>query len=77
MGSSDQSLLKQAASGDGRALADLLEEHTPTVRRSLAGKIPARLQSVLSVDDLLQQTYIDAFVNINRFDPGGDALFLT
>ncbi len=75
MGSSSQNLLSQAASGDGRALADLLEEHTATVRRGLAGKIPRRWQSVLSLDDVLQQTYIDAFLNISRFDPEGEASF--
>ena len=75
MGSSDDDLLSQAASGDGRALAELLEEHTSVVRQRLAGKIPRRWQSVLSLDDVMQETYTDAFLDIDRFTPEGDGSF--
>ena len=75
MGSSDQDLLGQAAGGNGQALAELLEEHTPSVRRQLMGRIPRRWQALLSVEDVLQQTYTDAFLSIDRFDPEGEASF--
>ena len=77
MTSSDDNLPSRAKSGDGQGLAALLEGHTAGVRKTLAGKIPRRWRSVLSVDDVLQQTYIDAFLNFSRFDPNGDASFST
>ncbi len=74
MASSGDDLLTPASSGDTRALRELLEEHAPVVRRWLAGKIPHRWRSVLSVDDVMQQTFTDAFLDISRFVPvGGDS----
>ena len=77
MGSSGEDLLGEAVRGNGHALAQLLEEHTPAIRGRLTGKIPRRWQSVLSVDDVLQQTYTDAFLYVGRFDPAGKASFST
>ncbi|MCK4341951.1 MAG: sigma-70 family RNA polymerase sigma factor [Phycisphaerae bacterium] len=73
MGSSGQNPLRQTASGERDALRQLLKEHGPGVRRQLAGKIPGRWQAVLSVDDVMQQTYTDVFLNVDRFVPQGDA----
>jgi RNA polymerase sigma factor (sigma-70 family) len=77
VGGSGQNLLDRARSGDGNALAELLEDHTDAVRGGLAGKIPRRWRSLLSVDDVLQQTYIDAFLHIDKFKPDGAASFRT
>ncbi len=60
-------LLSKAIGGDEQALSQLLEEHGPAVRRRLVGAIPRRWQSLLSEDDVLQQTYVDAFRDIGRF----------
>lgn len=60
-------LLSKAIGGDEQALSQLLEEHGPAVRRRLVGAIPKRWQSLLSEDDVLQQTYVDAFRDIGRF----------
>ncbi len=67
MGSSNDDLIEQAVTGDRQALITLLEEHAPRMYRRLAGKIPRRWQAVLSVEDVLQETYTDAFLSINRF----------
>ena len=75
LASSDHDLLTQASSGNTQALKELIEEHAPVVRRWLAGKIPDRWRSVLSVDDVMQQTYTDAFVDIGRFVPVGEDSF--
>jgi RNA polymerase sigma factor (sigma-70 family) len=72
-----QDTLIRAVAGDREALAGLLERHAPAVRERLAGAIPPRWQSTLSIDDALQQTYADAFLDICRFDPGGSASFAT
>ncbi len=75
MGSSDDNLLNQAVGGSRTALGKLLEEHTPVVRGRLAGHIPQRWQAVLSPEDVLQQTYTDAFLHIDRFVPRADGSF--
>ena len=68
-------LLSRAIDGDTDALTQLLEAHGPMLRAFLAGKIPAHLQSVLSEDDVVQQTYADAFLGIGSFVPQGDRSF--
>ncbi len=70
------SLQRRAAEGDRRALEQLLEHHGPLVRQRLHGRIPRRWQAVLSLDDVMQQTYTDAFVDIARFVPNGESSFI-
>ncbi len=76
MTSSTNDLLTRATDGDPDALALLLERHGPPVRKTLEGKISTRWQSVLSEDDVMQQTYADAFQDIGRFVPQGDGSFV-
>lgn len=60
-------------SGDTAALADLLREHAATLRAQLS--IDAKWQSVLDIDDVLQVTYLEAFLRIGSFvDTGPGAL---
>jgi len=68
--------LQRAMAGDAAALTRLLEVHGPTVRGRIAADMPRRWQAVLSVDDVLQQAYTDAFLAIRRFIPHGDGAFL-
>jgi RNA polymerase sigma factor (sigma-70 family) len=72
---SDNHLLNQAASGDRHALVQLLEQHGPPVRRRIEGRIPRRWRSALSADDIMQQTYIDAFVDADRLVANGKGSF--
>jgi RNA polymerase sigma-70 factor (ECF subfamily) len=69
-------LLDRAVAGDGEALAQLLERHALEVRRTVSSHIPQRWQAVLSADDVMQETYVDAFLDIGRFDPRGDGAFV-
>jgi RNA polymerase sigma-70 factor (ECF subfamily) len=71
----DDALLVRAVGGDADALAVLLERYGPQVRRSLDGSIPARFQSLLSMDDVMQQAYAEAFTSIRRFVPRGHGAF--
>lgn len=73
---SESELVTKAIGGDAGALTALLERHGPTVRGRLAADLPRKWQSVLSVDDVLQQAYTDAFLAIGRFVPQGDGAFL-
>lgn len=68
-------ILDRAVAGDGQALAQLLEAHAPALRESIESRIPHRWRTVLSADDVMQETYIDAFMDIGRFDPRGEGAF--
>ena len=39
------------------------------MRSRLAGSIPAKWSSMMSVDDVIQQTYVDAICDFERFAP--------
>jgi len=75
MPADDRPLLRKAALGDADALSALLRKNAPNVRASITGRIPARWQSLISEDDVMQQTFADAFMDIMHFDPEGDGSF--
>jgi len=68
----EDDLLQRAQQGDQRMLAALLERHGPAVRARMRGTIPARWQAIVDLDDVLQQTYTDAFLNIGSFTSRGE-----
>jgi len=68
-------LVNKAIDGDAAALTELLDRHSESVRASLHGQLPARWQSLLSADDVLQETYVDAFLDIRAFRPQGEGAF--
>ena len=59
--------IRAAVSGDADALSELLGEHGPEVERSLS--IAREWRSVLEPADVMQVTYLEAFMEIRRFDP--------
>lgn len=65
--------MRRAVDGDREALTVLLERYGPSVRAKL--EIPARWRSLLAVDDVMQQTYTDAFLCIREFMPREDGSF--
>ena len=73
--SSNSDLIAQAIGGDRDALSALLKSHTPMLRSRLAGRVPPRWRPVLTVDDLLQETYTDAFLGIRDFVAVSEASF--
>lgn len=73
--SDELELLRRACGGDDEALAALLRAAAPAVRRALAGRVPAHLRSLLSEEDVLQQTFADAFLEIDGFVPVGEGAF--
>lgn len=72
----ESDLVTRAVSGDETALMSLLALHGPEVRARISGLLPRKWQSLMSVDDVLQQAYTDAFLAIRRFVPQGDGAFL-
>ncbi len=76
MADSGDELLSRAVSGDQGALTALLEQCGPRVRGRLEGKIAAQWRSALDVDDVMQVTYLEAFLHIERFEPSGMGSFV-
>ncbi len=75
MGSDIAETLTAAIGGDDNALAALLAEFGPQVRARIAGTIPSRWQSVLDADDVLQTTYLEAFLRIRALVDQGPSAF--
>jgi RNA polymerase sigma-70 factor (ECF subfamily) len=72
--SDDEALLTQAVTGDSAALATLLERHGPEVRAQL--RIDPKWTSVVDADDVMQVTYLEAFLQFGRFKPQGIPAFV-
>lgn len=51
---------------DADSLQSLLERHSPNVRRAIEADFPKRLQGLLSPDDVMQETYTDAFLALKN-----------
>lgn len=72
---SEATLLEQAVVGDSDALSALLAQHGGEVRRAITGAIGQQWRSVLDEDDVMQVTYLEAFLKIGSFKPNGIASF--
>jgi RNA polymerase sigma-70 factor, ECF subfamily len=70
-GADEAKLLEQATGGDRAALAALLEAVGPRVRARIQAKISGPLQASLDADDVMQVTYLEAVLRLNRFQTGG------
>ena len=71
----ERALAVAAAGGDRVALERLLLSHYDGLERRIRPKLPARLQSTQAVEDILQQTFLQAYRDIGRFEPRSDAAF--
>lgn len=69
-GNADE-LLREVARGNTQALSPLLEHVSADVRRRIAGEIHRRFQSLVTVDDVMQECYVDVFLGIGGFVPHG------
>lgn len=69
-------LLEKAMGGDQDALVELLDAIGPEVRRRIAAKLDGPWRSVLDADDVMQVTYMEACMKLDRFTGGGSGGFL-
>jgi RNA polymerase sigma factor (sigma-70 family) len=76
-GESDAQLLARARQQDDNALRELLKRHGHKARSAIHGKIPQKYQTVLELDDIMQVTYLEAFLHIARFDGHTPGEFVT
>lgn len=76
MTATDDQLLSDAVQGDRKALDQLFIRHDATVRRRLKNQIDSRWRHLLTEDDVMQQTCLDAAVFIGDFEPRGIEAFV-
>ena len=67
---------EEAARADVRALRVLLERHGRGVRDTIAGKIGRQWRSLLDADDVMQATYLEAFLHLDQFTNGDESAFV-
>lgn len=69
-------MLEKALAGDRAAVIALMEALAPKVRARLASKLTGAYQSVVDVDDLMQVTFLEAYLRLKRFTKGDSTAFL-
>ena len=65
----ERQLIAKAASGDHIALERLLLTYYDRLAQNIGAKLPASVQHVVDVDDILQQTFLQVFWDIRSFEP--------
>jgi len=75
MSQGDREIFTRAKNGDADALRDLLKRHAGRARAALHGKIGPQWQAVLSVDDVMQVAFLEAFLHIDQLNADDDAGF--
>lgn len=63
------------ARGDREALVALLERHGPAVHARISARIPERYASLVVADDVMQVTYLEAFLRMQQFAGNSEAAF--
>lgn len=64
----ERALVDAATAGDGAAMEQLLLFHFSMLERHIGPKIPATARRQLSVEDVLQDVFTQAFRDISQFD---------
>lgn len=69
---SSRDLIRLAQKGNREALDRLFERHRPILRRWAAGRLPGWARDLVDTDDIIQDTLVKAFRNVDRFVPRHD-----
>lgn len=65
----EQDLVQEAVAGDRLALDRLLAMHAVALAKHLQPRMPSSLSGVIDADDVLQQTFLQAYRDIRSFQP--------
>jgi RNA polymerase sigma-70 factor (ECF subfamily) len=65
----DRELVRQAASGDRIALERVLLSQYGHLLCLIASEIPAHVRPQIAAEDVLQQTFVQVFRDINKYEP--------
>ena len=75
MGENPDGRLVKAVGGSADALTELLRDHGPTLRGRF--QIEPLHRSLLDIDDILQVTYLEAFLHIRQFRGNDESAFVS
>jgi RNA polymerase sigma factor (sigma-70 family) len=67
-----QTLLRRAADGDGEAVDRLFSRYAPALRRWTRGRLPRFARDIADTSDIVQETLLQTFRNLDRFEYRGD-----
>jgi len=71
-GTSSAELVLRARAGDRQALDVLFDRYLPLLRRWAAGRLPRWARDVVDTDDIIQDTLVKTFRNVESFVPRHD-----
>jgi RNA polymerase sigma-70 factor (ECF subfamily) len=71
----DDTLVLRARQGDERAFQELVERHSPAIRRKIRKRLPAALTRKVSESDVLQSAYLIAHRKLGSFENRGSGAF--
>ncbi len=76
MAGSDLNPIDRLRQGDETALRSLLERHGPVVWRDIQSDIGGRWQALIDADDVMQVTYLEAFLEAPRITASDETGFV-
>jgi RNA polymerase sigma factor (sigma-70 family) len=71
-----EQLLLRAGDGDTAALEALYGRYLPRLKRWAAGRLPAAARDLADTHDLVQDTLLQTFRNLHRFEIRGEGAFI-
>ena len=69
---SSLTLLERARAGDRAALESLVARYLPRLQRWASGRLPQWARDLADTQDLVQETLVQTFKRIDKFDARGD-----
>jgi RNA polymerase sigma-70 factor (ECF subfamily) len=69
-------LIARAQAGDREAVERLIAEHRAPLEASVRARLGAHLRTEVEVDDVLQETYVQALSSVESFQWAGEGSFL-
>ena len=72
---STASLLARAQAGDVQAQSDLFNRYAPALRRWASGRLPRWARDLADTPDLVQDSLIQTFKKLDRFEYRGEGAF--
>ena len=67
--------IRRAIAGDTDSLGQLLFDYHDRLTQRIAGKLSPEMRAAIDPDDVVQQTFIEAFRDIGRFQADSDRAF--
>ena len=68
-------MVRRLLGGDPAAAAILFERHLPKLRARVRRRLPAALKSKLGESDVIQESYLAAYMTLGQFEDRGDGSF--